>query len=78
MLVGPGVNQPDPFPGYYVFVGWESPTVPQQTSDALDTGEDDCGYNKRHSESGAVSDPSQSPTTRIAGGLLGSIRGSSK
>jgi len=25
MLVGPGVNQPDPFPGYAGFVGWESP-----------------------------------------------------
>ena len=24
MLVGPGVNQPDPFPGYTGFVGWES------------------------------------------------------
>ena len=24
-LVGPGVNQPDPFPGYRGFVGWESP-----------------------------------------------------
>ncbi|MDO8587466.1 MAG: DUF6067 family protein [Armatimonadota bacterium] len=24
-LVGPGVNQPDPFPGYAGFVGWESP-----------------------------------------------------
>ena len=25
MLVGPGVNQPDPHPGYTGFVGWESP-----------------------------------------------------
>ena len=25
ILVGPGVNQPDPFPGYSGFVGWESP-----------------------------------------------------
>jgi sialidase-1 len=25
LLVGPGVNQPDPFPGYGGFVGWESP-----------------------------------------------------
>lgn len=25
MLVGPGVNQPEPFPGYHGFVGWESP-----------------------------------------------------
>ncbi len=25
VLVGPGVNQPDPFPGYGGFVGWESP-----------------------------------------------------
>ena len=25
MLVGPGVNQPDPFPGYQHFVGWEAP-----------------------------------------------------
>jgi hypothetical protein len=26
MVVGPGVNQPDPFPGYGGFVGWECPT----------------------------------------------------
>ncbi|MCX7424828.1 MAG: sialidase family protein, partial [Planctomycetia bacterium] len=25
MVVGPGVNQPDPFPGYMGFVGWECP-----------------------------------------------------
>jgi sialidase-1 len=25
ILVGPGTNQPDPFPGYGGFVGWESP-----------------------------------------------------
>jgi hypothetical protein len=25
MLVGPDVNQPDPYPGYGGFVGWESP-----------------------------------------------------
>lgn len=25
LIVGPGVNQPDPFPGYAGFVGWESP-----------------------------------------------------
>lgn len=25
ILVGPGVNQPDPFPGYGGFVGWKSP-----------------------------------------------------
>ena len=24
MLVGPGINQPDPFPGYTGFVGWEA------------------------------------------------------
>lgn len=24
MLVGPGVNPPDPFPGYTGFVGWEA------------------------------------------------------
>jgi len=27
MLVGPGVNQPDPYPGYRGFVGWQSPIV---------------------------------------------------
>ena len=27
MLVGPDVNQPDPYPGYGGFVGWQSPTV---------------------------------------------------
>ncbi len=26
MIVGPGVNQPDPFPGYKGFVGWECPS----------------------------------------------------
>ena len=25
MIVGPGVNQPDPFPGYQGFVSWECP-----------------------------------------------------
>ena len=25
MLVGPGVNQPDPHPGYAGFVGWQHP-----------------------------------------------------
>lgn len=25
VVVGPGVNEPDPFPGYGGFVGWESP-----------------------------------------------------
>ncbi len=27
MLIGPGVNQPDPFPGYGGFVGWTSPLL---------------------------------------------------
>lgn len=27
MLVGPGLNQPDPYPGYGGFVGWQSPIV---------------------------------------------------
>ena len=27
MLVGPGVNQPDSYPGYAGFVGWQSPIV---------------------------------------------------
>jgi photosystem II stability/assembly factor-like uncharacterized protein len=26
-IVGPGINQPDPFPGYTGFVGWESPIL---------------------------------------------------
>src|SRR5436189_2834976 len=25
IIVGPGINQPDAFPGYAGFVGWESP-----------------------------------------------------
>ena len=29
MLVGPDVNQPDPYPGYAGFVGWQSPIVLQ-------------------------------------------------
>jgi len=27
MLVGPGVNQPEPYPGYRGFVGWQAPIV---------------------------------------------------
>src|SRR5262249_36124918 len=27
MLVGPGVNQPEPYPGYGGFVGWQAPVV---------------------------------------------------
>jgi len=27
MLMGPGVNQPEPYPGYRGFVGWQSPVV---------------------------------------------------
>lgn len=27
MLVGPGVNQPEPYRGYRGFVGWQSPIV---------------------------------------------------
>ena len=26
-LIGPGINQPDPFPGYAGFVGWNSPVL---------------------------------------------------
>jgi hypothetical protein len=38
IIVGPGVNQPDPFPGYAGFVGWESPI-------RLSTGEWIVGFN---------------------------------
>src|SRR5438270_13238926 len=38
IIVGPGVNQPDPFPGYRGFVGWESPI-------RLSTGEWLVGFN---------------------------------
>src|SRR5438105_5325200 len=38
IIVGPGVNQPDPFPGYCGFVGWESPI-------RLSTGESLVGFN---------------------------------
>src|SRR4051794_1090003 len=27
MLVGPGLNQPEPYPGYGGFVGWQSPIL---------------------------------------------------
>jgi hypothetical protein len=37
-IVGPGVNQPDAFPGYRGFVGWESPI-------RLSTGEWIVGFN---------------------------------
>jgi hypothetical protein len=37
-IVGPGANQPDPFPGYRGFVGWESPI-------RLSTGEWLVGFN---------------------------------
>src|SRR6188472_1713267 len=38
IIVGPGVNQLDPFPGYRGFVGWESPI-------RLSTGEWLVGFN---------------------------------
>src|SRR3954466_7853503 len=38
IIVGPGVNQPDAFPGYRGFVGWESPI-------RLSTGEWLVGFN---------------------------------
>lgn len=38
IIVGPGLNQPDPFPGYRGFVGWESPI-------RLTTGEWLVGFN---------------------------------
>jgi sialidase-1 len=38
VIVGPGNNQPDPFPGYRGFVGWESPI-------RLSTGEWLVGFN---------------------------------
>src|SRR5438105_9789278 len=38
IIVGPGVHQPDPFPGYRGFVGWESPI-------RLSTGESLVGFN---------------------------------
>jgi photosystem II stability/assembly factor-like uncharacterized protein len=38
IIVGPGLNQPDPFPGYRGFVGWESPI-------RLSTGEWLVGFN---------------------------------
>src|SRR6476660_3243951 len=38
IIVGPGINQPDPFPGYRGFVGWESPI-------RLSTGEWLIGFN---------------------------------
>jgi sialidase-1 len=38
IIVGPGVNQPDSFPGYRGFVGWESPI-------RLSTGEWLVGFN---------------------------------
>ena len=34
IIVGPGINQPEPFPGYAGFVGWESP-VRLQSGDWL-------------------------------------------
>lgn len=56
IIVGPGVNQPDPFPGYRGFVGWESPI-------RLSTGEWLVGFNAGYWHASAPTPLNYSPTT---------------
>src|SRR5437588_7716406 len=56
IIVGPGVNQPDPFPGYRGFVGWESPI-------RLSTGEWLVGFNAGYWHASAPTPLNYSATT---------------
>ena len=56
IIVGPGVNQPDPFPGYGGFVGWESP-VRLQNGDWL------VGFNAGYWHASAPTPLNYSPRT---------------
>src|SRR5262249_59147960 len=56
IIVGPGVNQPDPFPGYGGFVGWESP-VRLQNGDWL------VGFNAGYWHASAQPPRNYSPRT---------------
>src|SRR6188474_3882039 len=56
IIVGPGVNQPDPFPGYLGFVGWESPI-------RLTTGEWLVGFNAGYWHASAPTPLNNSPKT---------------
>src|SRR6188474_1289430 len=56
IIVGPGVNQPDSFPGYRGFVGWESPI-------RLSTGEWLVGFNAGYWHASPPTPLNYSPTT---------------
>src|SRR6185312_16405877 len=56
IIVGPGVNQPDPFPGHRGFVGWESPI-------RLSTGEWLVGFNAGYWHASAPTPLNYSPKT---------------
>ena len=56
VIVGAGVNQPDPFPGYAGFVGWESPI-------RLENGEWLVGFNAGYWHASAPTPLSYSPKT---------------
>jgi hypothetical protein len=56
IIVGPGVNQPEPFPGYRGFVGWESPI-------RLSTGEWLVGFNAGYWHASAPTPLNYSPKT---------------
>jgi photosystem II stability/assembly factor-like uncharacterized protein len=56
IIVGPGVNQPDSFPGYRGFVGWESPI-------RLSTGEWLIGFNAGYWHASAPTPLNYSPKT---------------
>ena len=56
IVVGPGVNEPDPFPGYRGFVGWESPIQ-------LSTGEWLVGFNAGYWHASAPTPLNYSPKT---------------
>ena len=56
IIVGPGINQPDPFPGYRGFVGWESPI-------RLTSGEWLVGFNAGYWHASPPTPLSYSPKT---------------
>jgi photosystem II stability/assembly factor-like uncharacterized protein len=56
IIVGPAINQPDPFPGYRGFVGWESPI-------RLSTGEWLVGFNAGYWHASAPTPLNYSPKT---------------
>ena len=59
IIVGPGINQPEPFPGYRGFVGWESPI-------RLSNGEWLVGFNAGYWHASPPTPLNYSPKTLAA------------